>query len=150
MLNNITWYQFILYSFSLIGIYYAYILIVYYRKDLSDIISGRKTVISSPNKKSASDTKPKKEIESEAVEKLFTSAMELSEAIKTIFQEALYQDTGKEEIVFLLSKKIQQYSQLKRTPFMIAINNLIRTQADKYQIIIDAAAIDSLWAKGDS
>jgi hypothetical protein len=152
MLHHISWYHYILYSFSVIGIYYCYVLVAYYRGDLKDLLFNKKRqpqqspdniVIKEPaaEKFRAGDDSP------EALEQLFGQAMILSEAIKSIFQEISFQEGTKEELFVLLQRKLKQYPALQATPFKVAIQNLIQTEAEKYQIDLmgDSKGINALW-----
>lgn len=155
MLNNISWYQYILYSFSVVGIYYSYVLIVYYRKDLSKVASQKspstheksKTPVSSKatTKKSTLDfSNP------DSIGQLFNQALELSDAIKGIYQEVSYNEGTSDDLFYQLKKKISNYEGLAQTPFMVAINNLIITEAEKCRFdITDKKRITALWVGGN-
>ncbi|MGN6493162.1 MAG: hypothetical protein ACTHLE_14275 [Agriterribacter sp.] len=155
MLSEISWYNYVIYSFSVIGVYYSYILFVYYRKDFCSLLSRKKR----GSKKSDSGLEHQKELvkgknahnNPEVLEQLFSQAMILSEAIKSIFQEISFQDGTKEELFVMLRKKIKDYPSLQATPFRVAIQNLIQTEASKYQIDLDSdqKAITALWAGGE-
>ncbi len=155
MLNNISWYQYILYSFSAVGIYYSYVMIVYYRKDLSKGINKRSSSTHEKSKTPASaKTITKKATlnfsNPDSIDQLFSQALELSDAIKSIYQEASYNEGNTDELLYQLKKKISNYKALAQTPFMVAINNLIVTQAEKYQFEIkDKKNITALWVGGN-
>lgn len=155
MLSEISWYDYVLYSFSVMGVYYSYILFVYYRKDFSSLLARKKP----GSHKSDNGFERQKELikgknthdNPKALEQLFSQAMILSEAIKSIFQEISFQDGTKEELFVMLRKKIKDYPSLQATPFRVAIQNLIQTEASKYQIDLDSdqKEITALWAEGE-
>lgn len=155
MLNNISWYQYILYSFSAVGIYYSYVMIVYYRKDLSKGISQKSRPAHEKSKPSVSSKtttkKPTLDFSNpDSIDQLFNQALELSDAIKGIYQEASYNEDNTDELLYRLKKKISNYQGLAQTPFMVAINNLIVTEAEKYQFdITDKKSITALWVGGN-
>lgn len=155
MLNNISWYQYILYSFSVVGIYYCYVLIAYYRKDLSKAIAQRSFSAHEKSKPSVSPkTATKKSTfdfsNPDSIDQLFSQALELSDAIKGIYQGASYDEGNTDDLLYQLKKKISNYQGLAQTPFMVAINNLIITEAEKYEFdITDKKSITALWVGGN-
>lgn len=155
MLNNISWYQYILYSFSALGIYYCYVLIAYYRKDLSKGIAP-KTSSTHENGKTPSSAKMTTRNSTldfsnpDSIDQLFSLALELSDAIKGISQEVSYNEGNTDDLLYQLKKKISNYQGLAQTPFMVAINNLIVIEAEKYQFdITDKKNITALWVGGN-
>ncbi|MGN6437286.1 MAG: hypothetical protein ACTHMM_12165 [Agriterribacter sp.] len=155
MLNNISWYQYILYSFSVVGIYYCCVLIAYYRKDLSKGITQRSSSAHEKGKTAVSQkTTTKKSTldfsNPDSIDQLFSQALELSDAIKGIYQEASYNEGNTDDLLYQLKKKISNYKALAQTPFMVAINNLIVTEAEKHQFEIkDKKGITALWVGGN-
>lgn len=148
MLQHISWYDYILYSFSLVGIYYCYVLLKYYKKDLRRLFGGAS--------KGSANVQPVKIAvdgpEPEVLEQLFSQAMILSEAIKAAFAENHFQEETVEELLLVLGKKIQEYPDLQKTAFRIAIRNLIESEAAKYQLEIKdvKSSIERLWVRGDT
>ncbi len=155
MLNNISWYQYILYSFSVIGVYYSYVLIVYYRKDLTKAITQRSPVTYDKGKMPVSEKTTSKKtsldfLDPDSIDQLFSQALALSDAIKGIYQEVSYNEGNTDDLLYQLKKKISNHQGLAQTPFMVAINNLIITEAEKYQIeITDKKLIHALWVRGN-
>lgn len=155
MLNNICWYQYILYSFSAVGIYYCYVLIAYYRKDLSKGITQRASSAHEKGKTTVSQKTTAKKAtldfsNPDPIDQLFNQALELSDAIKGISQEVSYNEGNTNDLLYQLKKKISNYEALAQTPFMVAINNLIVTEAEKYQFdITDKKSITALWVGGN-
>lgn len=148
MLKHISWYDYILYSFSGMGIYYCYVLLKYYRQDLRRLFTGKKNVTTNhlPPKLTASTNEP------EVLEQLFSQAMVLSEAVKGAFVENNFQEGTVEELFQTLRKKIAEYPALHATAFRIAIRNLIESEAAKYQLEIKdvKSSIERLWVRGDA
>jgi len=155
MLNNISWYQYILYSFSAVGVYYCYVLIAYYRKDLSKGITLKTSSTLEKGKtpgsiKTIAKTATLDFSNPDSIDQLFNQALELSDAIKGIYQEASYNEGNTDDLLYQLKKKISNYQGLAQTPFMVAINNLIVTEAEKYQFdITDKKSITALWVGGN-
>ena len=150
MLSQISWYNYILYSLSIIGIYYSYVLFIYYGREIRGLMLGTR-----PAKQRQSDSAAKKDEQTiiksaaspEAVEEVFSHAMILSESIKSVFQEISFKEATKEELFVMLHKQIDKYPLLHATPFRVAIQNLIWGEATKYQIDLgeDQKAINALW-----
>lgn len=153
MFNNISWHNYLLYSLCAVGIYYCYVLIVYYRKDFkktaqtSDPLSS--TRITSPIIAN-STSRTLDYLNPDSIEQLFNRALSLSENIKTVFQEVTYNEGNNEDLFYQLKKTVAGYADLAQTPFMVAINNLIITESEKYQFEIpDKKEIMTLWVRGN-
>lgn len=154
MLRQISWYDYILYSFSLLGIYYAIVLISYFRKDIGSLLSRKQVAADNSLRETLHEHEEMANpgpsvLDPLVLEQLFSQAMALSEAIKSIFQEINFQEGTQDELFVLLRKKIKEYPALQATAFRVAIQNLIQTEAIKYEMEWghDKGQINDLWGE---
>lgn len=143
MIKQVTWAEY--FTFLSIGliIYYAAVLLLYYRGDLVQLMTGkRKLAIAKPrgeepglNNVNSSDPG------TEENEALFGQANRLMSELKEVFQN----DFIREELVMALQLKLREYSALKETPFRISINNYIERESEKRSIRLSEEDLRVLW-----
>lgn len=141
MLHNISWGQFISTVLILLAIYYSYVIIAYFRKDLLLITQGkslshlfkRKTVNGSAQSEANFD-------------KNISIVHELMASLNQIFDEAVSQQFQKPQLLIAIQLKLADYPQLKDTPFQEGVNNhLTQTATNRCDIELTASDLQGLW-----
>ncbi|MFX1705736.1 hypothetical protein PV783_17340 [Chitinophaga sp. CC14] len=130
MLSSISWACYLIVAALLLGIYYCYVLVRYYRKEIKNFITRRpaehEPTSSKPESnqlslfESTDDTRPP----NESVD-LFSLAFELSARIKMVMEVAAAERYSKAGLIIILRKLISEYPAIKGTAFQVAINNVI-------------------------
>lgn len=130
MLSSISWACYFTVAALLLGIYYCYVLVRYYRKEIKDAIS-RKAVDTDPKSIDPESNQlslfaptdesmlPEKQVN------LFSLAFDLSARIKIVMEVAGEEKYSKSGLIVILRKLISEYPTIKGTAFQVAINNVI-------------------------
>jgi len=120
MFHSVSWQQYIIFILVLLFVYYVYILLRYYRNELSHLLKGVKKLPAileeNGNNKTLSPGNAK--------------LNELLEELKNLFQLASQRKYPKEELMMALQLKLREYDQFKNTPFEIAVNNFIAEESE--------------------
>ncbi|GEM_PF-3358746 len=143
MLSRFSWYEFITCVLAILALYYSFVLLRYYRRELLQIFTRASFLKTEPRTTNISHLNNPQQ-----VEQLFADAMTLSDQVKNVCQEVHFQEGDTELLLYELQKKVAQFPSLYQTPFMVAINNLMQTQIDLYQFDpVDPQRITALWLK---
>jgi hypothetical protein len=128
MLNKISWSSFVIILALILIMYYLYVLIVYYRKDIFSFSSiNKKPITSNDLRKAPLKDKNKDMSKSDGVfDKLnddsFTLVHELLEDLKTVFIKAAKTKMVKEELIQAISSRLKAYPSLGETDLIEDIN----------------------------
>lgn len=77
---------------------------------------------------------------------LFKVVDELISKLKSAISEAVSKKYSKQEFIFLLQLTLKEYSILKRSPFQVAVNDLITSECEKFGFIrLSAVELMELW-----
>lgn len=130
MLSSISWACYFAVAALLFGIYYCYVLVRYYRKEIKRIISRQSDAPELKSPKPDSNQLSLFENDDEAVlpEKtmdIFSHAFDLSARIKILMEVAAEEKYSKAGLVAILRKLLAEYPAIKGTAFQAAINNVI-------------------------
>jgi len=142
MCSSISWEQFILTFIVIVGLYYLYVGVSYYRKDWLYRLRGKKSPnvsprpVASPAATAAVSPKPNP---------LLPLVHDLVDEIRA-FLNAAGKIEDKETFLTKLRQLIQKYPTLKDTAFQPSINQLIAIDT-KGQCSVELAEdeIDGLW-----
>lgn len=130
MLSSISWACYFTVAALLLGIYYCYVVVRYYRKEIKNAISRKTVDTDSKSTDPASNqlslfepidetVLPEKQVD------LFSLAFDLSARIKMVMEVAREEEYSKSGLIVILRKLISEYSAIKGTAFQVAINNVI-------------------------
>ncbi len=155
MFNEISWMQFFQYTIITAVLYYGYILVTYFRPEIIHLFGKNKDTLFQKGKKNENTSKQEEHYELQSdpaeIEAVFSQAIELSESIKRAVEETALNEGGKEELFYLLRKKIQQYPAVAQTPFMVSLNQLILSESEKHNIqLSDLSDLNTLWNQQSS
>lgn len=146
MFSKISWYSFITTITILLVIYYIAIAILYYRNDIMRLFKDGFKKPAPGNSPGTSELSALSEKNSKADPTLFAQVHELMDELKNIFFEADAQHFQKEELLMALQSKLKHYSNLKTTPFQIAINNHISQSASSIcNTTFEESDLRQLW-----
>ena len=131
MINNISWGSYWSALTVLLFIYYAYVLLRYYRKD----IYGRMA--------SSSSIQRGKEFESESSLPIVQG---FTDEITAYLEQASYGGAIKQEIVFALQQIALKYKSLKNSEYQTAVDSLIQLECgNKCAIHLSEEEIRQVW-----
>ncbi len=146
MFNSISWSVYFECIFLSCLVYYASIILIYYRKDIQLKFVKIQQPASTPIEAAPVHTKPQ---ESKAAvddnNALFSTVHDLMEELKIIFQTAEKKQFPKEELLTALQMKLKDYPPLKGTAFQVAINNHIMQQAAAIKIMVEDNEVKNIW-----
>jgi hypothetical protein len=142
MCSSISWEQFILIIVVVVGLYYGYVGVSYYRKDWLYRLSGKKPGVASLQPAQSPAAMPSG----------VTAANPLLPLVHDVVDEirALLQAEGsaavKDDLLDKLRRLLQKYPMLKNTAFQPSINQLIAVDT-KSQCSVELVQdeIDGLW-----
>src|SRR5688572_13431793 len=122
MFSNISWQDYLVALLIILIIYYGYVFLVYFRKDL--LVPVR------PDQRQSGDSKEMfREEEENAL--LFSTVHDLMEELKEVFQAAAEKKFPKEELFLGLQAKLKKYKKLKGTAFQVSVNNHIIKESNE-------------------
>jgi hypothetical protein len=131
MINNISWGSYWSALTVLLFIYYAYVLLRYYRKDIYS------RVVASPS------TQLRKEVENETSLPIIQT---LTDEITAYLEQAGIAGAKKQEIVFALQQIALKHKSLKNSEYQSAINTLIQFECkEKCAIHLSEEEIGQVW-----
>ena len=131
MFTNISWKEFALFIAAFLLIYYLWLLVIFFAKDILKLF----------NKKKTSEEKNFNESD-EILSVVYT----LQDEIKAAIEEAGQEKIGREEIILLLKALLQKYS-LHATPFRLGINHFIERLCQNIcSIHLNREEVEELWA----
>ena len=153
MLNKFSWSSFIWILVLAVVVYYLYVLIAYYRKDifLFGTINKKPFEVKNKNKsslynKSLHDENSSMEPEITG-EESFTVVHELLEDLKELFLTASKKKMVKEELIQAIGSKLKTYPSLRETDLVEDINtHLILESKEKCQLDLLPEDIKQIWS----
>jgi hypothetical protein len=152
MLNKISWSSFIWILVLAVVVYYLYVFIAYYRKDIFSFGTITKKPPELKNKnKSSINNKPShpdnSPIEPEIPgEESFTVVHELLEDLKELFLTASKKKMVKEELIQAIGSKLKTYPSLRETELAEDINtHLILESKEKCQMDLLPEDLKQIW-----
>ena len=142
MCSSISWEQFILTIVIVIGLYYGYVGVSYYRKDWLYRISGKKPGSVSPQPAMSPVAMASG---AAAANPLLPLVHDLVDEIRALLQaEGVTAD--KEDLLGKLRRLLQKYPILKETTFQPSINQLVAIDCKNHcSVDLDENEIRALW-----
>jgi hypothetical protein len=142
MCSSISWEQFILTIVVIVGLYYGYVGVSYYRKDWLYRLSGKKSPGSSFQPVVPSPAMPTGVA---AANPLLPVVHDVVDEIRALLQ-AEGSAANKENLLDKLRRLLQKYPTLKNTAFQPSINQLIAVDMkSKCSIELRQDEIGGLW-----
>ena len=131
MFTNISWKEYALVVAAALFLYYAWLLFIFYAKDILSIFKNK---IPEQGKINENDS-----------DEIFGIVYRLQDEIKETITAAVSKKYTKQEIILSLQKVLEKYA-LQSTPFRYALNNFIERQCQhNTSIHLDADELQQLW-----
>jgi Flp pilus assembly protein TadB len=145
MNSVITWSQLITFLIVFLAFYYAIVVLVYYRKDLSFLARTSKrsaTEMSGFHRVTSSSAKAGSSTEDVS----YAAVHDLLEDLKPVFEALVTQSLAKEQVLEALQIRVRNYPTIKDTGFQTAVNNHIEQelQARSGMVVLDHELV-TLW-----
>lgn len=142
MCSSISWEQFILTIVVIVGLYYGYVGVTYYRKDWLYRLSGKKPGVASLQPAQSPAAMPSG---ATAANPLLPLVYDLVDEIRALLQ-AEGSATNKDNLLDKLRRLLQKYPTLKNTAFQSSINQLLATDCKNHcSMDLDENEIRALW-----
>ena len=146
MLNNITWSSYWTALTILTVIYYVIILLVFYRHELGNLLTGK---IGSPHGRTKSthanlieDTSQQGNDKNE----LLPMVAIISDELTAYLEQGSYTRYEKPEVIYALQKITRKFAAIKGSKYQTTINQLIQSVCgDKCGIHLDDSEIQAVW-----
>lgn len=142
MCSSISWEQFILTIVVIVGLYYGYVGVTYYRKDWLYRLTGKKSPGSSLHPVVPYPAVPNGPA---AANPLLPLVHDVVDEIRALLQ-AEGSATNKDNLLDKLRRLLQKYPTLKNTAFQSSINQLLVTDCKNHcSMDLDENEIRALW-----
>jgi len=142
MCSSISWEQFILTIVVIVGLYYGYVGVTYYRKDWLYRLTGKKSPGSSLHPVVPNPAVPNGPA---AANPLLPLVHDVVDEIRALLQ-AEGSATNKDNLLDKLRRLLQKYPTLKNTAFQSSINQLLATDCKNHcSMDLDENEIRALW-----
>lgn len=136
MFSSVSWQEYLISVILFLIVYYGYLLIVYFRKDLRP---SRQVSMHTP----ANDKGIFREDEEHAL--LFSAVHDLMGELKKTFETAAANKYKKEGLLMALQANLVKYKKLKGTAFQVSVNNHIIRESEQISVHVEENDLDSMW-----
>jgi len=158
MLKPFTWGQFFVISGCLLALYYVIIGIVFYRKEITNLVKGRRSVAATPSGKLVpvedNDSRYSGDgddyySQGDDQHQIYQQVNDLTDDLGDLFNAAMAEGWDKAQTLQLVARKLSDHRNLAGTVFETSVNNYIVIQADKSGLTrVSAEELRGLWKNG--
>lgn len=157
MLTNISWTDYIIAVAILLAAYYFFVGMRYFFADLKNLVSGKsnlkfRAVIPDDTDESESfqSYEKKYNVVSPALETTsdddFAEVEHLIERLKSVIADASGKKLIPQELKQYLHLVLQEYPNIKNSPFRTSINELVASECEKYgAVTLSEDEVEQLW-----
>ena len=156
MLTNISWTDYIIAVAILLAAYYFFVLMRYFFDDIKNLVSGKSNLkfmvgISYDTVRESIQTSEKNyNGESPAFETTtdddFAEVEHLIERLKSVIADASGKKLIPQELKQYLHLVLQEYPNIKNSPFRTSINELVASECEKYgAVTLSEEDVEQLW-----
>ena len=157
MLTNISWTDYFIAVSILLTTYYLFVGMRYYSADLRDLVSGKRelkfrAVIPDDTDESESfqSSENNYNVVSTALETTsdddFAEVEHLIERLKSVIEDASGKKLIPQELKQYLHLVLQEYPNIKNSPFRSSINELVASECEKYGAVkLSEDEVERLW-----
>ena len=156
MLTNISWTDYIIAVAILLTTYYFFVGMRYFSADLKDLATGKRKLkfgkkqIHNPEAKSLlatekTDYHPDADFEPETDEEM-DEVEHLIDRLKSVIADASGKKLIPQELKQYLHLVLQEYPNIKNSPFRTSINELVASECEKYgTVTLSEDEVELLW-----
>lgn len=156
MLTNISWTDYIVAVAILLAVYYIFVGMRYFLADIKHIVSGKSNLnfrvgISSDTvRESIQPSEKKSNGENPAFETTtdddLAEVEHLIERLKSVIADASGKKLISKELKQYLHLVLQEYPNIKNSPFRTSINELVASECEKYSAVtLSEDEVEVLW-----
>ncbi|MEP7372318.1 MAG: hypothetical protein ABI675_02945 [Chitinophagaceae bacterium] len=149
MIKQVSWADYWSVVAAVCAVYYLAIILLFYKKELIEIVSGKRRLFQTP---AASATRspqpaghqssPSDDVNITPEEKLFGLTNQLMQEINPVFGN----EYVKGELMTALKTVLRKYTQLKGTAFQISVNNYIEMESENQcSVTLSEGELKELW-----
>ena len=139
MIKQVSWAEYCSVLAVLTAAYYFLIILIYYRNDAWQLLSGQRKLLPATTGYTDSTTPPLTD-----EQRQYEVVNELVNELKPLFEKSYI----KEEMVMALQIKLMEYPQLKGTAFQVAVNNYIQMESEnKCSVYLSEDELKGLWQR---
>lgn len=156
MLTNISWTDYIIAVAILLAAYYFFVVMRYFFADLKNLVSGKSNLkfmvgISydtigesiQPSEKNYNGESPAFET---TTDDDFAEVEHLIERLKSVIADASGKKLIPQELKQYLHLVLQEYPNIKNSPFRSSINELVASECEKYgAVTLSEDEVEQLW-----
>lgn len=157
MLTNISWTDYIIAVAILLAAYYFFVVMRYFFADLKDLVTGKRELkfravipddtdeIESiqPSEKNFNGASPAFET---TTDDDFVEVEHLIERLKSVIADASGKKLIPQELKQYLHLVLQEYPNIKNSPFRNSINELVASECEKYgAVTLGEDEVEQLW-----
>ena len=146
MVNNISWGSYWSVLFIAVIIYYAYVLLVYYRGDLRTRLTGKNNLLPAGNFKPTHLPNQEQSDSESNDQELLPVVQLLTDEVTAYLEQASHAGAVKPEIIFALKQITKKYGSVKTSPYQTAVNSLLQFECgSKCAVHLSEAEIRQVW-----
>ena len=157
MLTNISWTDYIIAVAILLTIYYFFVGMRYFSADLKDLVTGKRELkfravipVDTDEIESIQTSEKNYNGESPAFETTtdddFAEVEHLIERLKSVIADASGKKLIPQELKQYIHLVLQEYPNIKNSPFRTSINELVASECEKYgAVTLSEDEVEKLW-----
>jgi len=146
MVNNISWGSYWSVLTIMVIIYYAYVLLVYYRDDLRNRLAGKNGRLSAGSFQPTFSVKEMQGHHENGDDELLPVVQSFTDEMTAYLGQAAYAKAGKPEIIFALQQIAKKYEKIKNSSHQQAVNKLIQFECeDRCAVHLKEEEIKQVW-----
>lgn len=159
MFTNISWSNYLVVVSITIVIYYVFVVTLYYRTNLKDLLSGRRRKFFEPaalkrpvienNLSTGNIQQHQTTASGETTDGDFAEAEQLAERLKTVIADASSRAIIPQEFRQYLHMILKEYPSIQTSALRPAINEMIVSECKRYgTVTLREEEVDALWKDG--
>ena len=156
MLTNISWTDYIIAVAILFAAYYFFVVMRYFFADLKNLISGKNNLkfmvgisydtVRESNQPSEKNYNGERRAFHTTADDDFPEVEHLIERLKSVIADASGKKLIPQELKKYLHLVLQEYPNIKNSPFRTSINELVASECEKYGVVtLSEDEVELLW-----
>jgi hypothetical protein len=152
MLSRVSWGQFGVLLLGAAIVYYAYVLMTFYRKEMKDFLSGKRRPGVPPGKVVAKTPADQTTLfvadqpGADHTPEMFKVMEAVISQLKSVVSMGVAYRSGEEELKDRIREVLAKFGHLKRTAYQVAVNNyLVRVCSSNFSMVLDEDGLEKLW-----